>query len=211
MGRGFFFKMKSHFYQHKNIGGIKLKNLVIALVVILIAAGVFFVMKQMAIVPMESEYFDFKLGSKYNNDMKVTEESYKFKVKDEIYYSIFSKKPFEADASIEVIIKNTADMSKVLFSEKLVTMGKKVVRPINPVNSDVLGKYVIEVTKDGKAIARKVFEIVETMPATAVVSGKVDLEIAPATSEVKAEATAAPVTAEVKAIEAPKTEEAKTK
>ena len=133
-----------------------MKNLVILLVVILIAAGAFFALKGPDLTPIESEYLDFKLGAKASPEMKATEESDKFKTQSEIYYSIFSKKPFEADATVEVVIKNTADMSKVAFTESLgTTPEKKSMRPINPVNSDVAGKYVIELFKSGAVIARR--------------------------------------------------------
>ncbi len=92
--------------------------------------------------------------------MKATEETQLFKVKGEIYYSVFSTKPFENAATVEVVIKNTADLSKPTFTEALgTTPEKKIMRPINPVNSEVAGKYVIELVKDGAAIARKVFTI----------------------------------------------------
>jgi hypothetical protein len=92
--------------------------------------------------------------------MRATEEAQLFKAKGTIFYSIFSKKPFETDATVEVVIKNTADMTKVAFTEALgTTPEKKIMRPINPVSSDVAGKYVIEIVKDGAAIARKVFTI----------------------------------------------------
>ena len=169
-----------------------MKNLVIVVVIILIAVGAFFALKGPDLTLIESEYLDFKLGAKADPQMKATDESDVFKTKGEIYYSIFSKKPFEADCSVDVTIKNTSDMSKVLFTEKLATNDKKVLRPINPVNSDVAGKYVIELSKDGKVIARKVFTVSDTASAPA-----------PAADVKPAEAPKAP--------EAPKTEEAKTK
>ncbi len=137
-----------------------MKNLVILLVVILIAAGAFFAFKGPDLTPIESEYLDFKFGAKADEQMRATAETDKFKTKGEIYYSVFSKKPFETDATVEVVIKNTADMTKVAFTESLgTTPEKKIMRPINPVNSDVAGKYVIELVKSGAVIARKVFTI----------------------------------------------------
>jgi hypothetical protein len=42
--------------------------------------------------------------------------------------------------------------SKILFTEALgTTPEKKIIRPINPVNSDAAGKYVIELVKAGSA------------------------------------------------------------
>ena len=153
--------------------------------VILIAAGAFFALKGPDLTPIESEYLDFKLGSKPSPEMKATEESDKFKTKGEIYYSIFSKKPFETDATVEVVIKNTADMSKVAFTEALGTNEKKVMRPINPVNSDVAGKYVIELVKSGAVIARKVFTVSDDAPAPAPAAPVAPSPAAPATGEVK--------------------------
>ena len=171
-----------------------MKNLVILLVVILIAAVAFFALKGPDLTPIESEYLDFKLGAKASPEMKATEESDKFKTKTEIYYSVFSKKPFEADATVEVVIKNTADMSKVAFTESLGTIEKKVMRPINPVNSDVAGKYVIELVKSGAVIARKVFTVSDDVQAPAPAAPVALAPATPATGEVKVKAPAVPAT-----------------
>jgi hypothetical protein len=186
-----------------------LKNLAILLVIILALAGAFYIMKP-HLVPMESEYLEFKLGAKASPEMKATAESDKFKTKTEIYYSIFSLKPFEADTTVEVVIRDLANLVTPAFTEKLGTVDKKVMRPINPVNSDVAGKYVIEIVKDGSVIARKLFLIGDDVAAP------VAAPEAPATTEVKAEAPAAtevktetPATTEVKA-EAPAATEVKT-
>ena len=158
-----------------------MKNLVILIVVILVIAGAFIFLKGPDLTPKESEYLDFKLGAKADEQMRATAESYAFKTKSEIYYSVFSIKPFEAAATVEVVIKNTVDMSKVLFTEALgTTPEKKIMRPINPVNSDAAGKYVIELVKDGAVIARKVFTVSDNAPAPAA-----EVPAAPATGEVK--------------------------
>ncbi len=137
-----------------------MKNIVIILVVVLIAAGAFFALKGPDLTPKESEYLEFKLGAKASPEMKATEETQLFKVKGEIYYSVFSTKPFENAATVEVVIKNTADMSKPTFTEALgTTPEKKIMRPINPVNAETAGKFVIELVKDGAVIARKLFTI----------------------------------------------------
>jgi len=179
-----------------------MKNLVFLIVVILVIAGAFIFLKGPDLTPIESEYLDFKLGAKASPEMKATEESDKFKTKSEIYYSIFSKKPFETDATVEVVIKNTADMSKVAFTESLgTTPEKKIMRPINPVNSDVAGKYVIELVKSGAVIARKVFTVSDDVQApapAAPVAPAPEAPVTPATGEVKVEAPAAPATGEVK-------------
>jgi len=163
-----------------------MKNLVIILVLVLIAVGAFFALKGPDLTPKESEYLDFKLGAKPSPEMKATAESDIFKTKGEIYYSVFSTKPFEAAATVEVVIKNTADMSKVLFTEALgTTPEKKIMRPINPVNSDAAGKYVIELVKDGAVIARKVFTVSDDAPAPAPAAPVAPSPAAPATGEVK--------------------------
>ncbi len=114
---------------------------------------------------MESEYLEFKLGAKADEQMRATSEALLFRAKGEIYYSIFSKKPFENSATVEVVIKNMADLSKPVFTEALgTTPEKKIMRPINPVNSDTAGKFAIELVKDGAVIARKLFSI-EQAPA----------------------------------------------
>lgn len=137
-----------------------MKNLVFLIVVILVIAGAFIFLKGPDLTPKDSEYLEFKLGAKADDQMRATEETQLFKAKGTIYYSIFSKKPFEAAATVEVVVKNTADMTKVVLTEALGTnQDKKIMRPINPVSSDVAGKYVIEIVKDGAAIARKVFTI----------------------------------------------------
>ena len=187
-----------------------MKNLVIILVVILIAAGAFIFLKGPDLTPKESEYLEFKLGAKASPEMKATEETQLFKVKGEIYYSIFSKKPFEMDGSIEVLVKNTANLSKVLFTEELGTVDKKIARPINPVKSETPGDYLIEIVKDGMPIARKMFSIsgdAQAAPATAPAAAPAFPAVSapPATGEVKMEAPAA---VEVKA-EAPTTGEVK--
>ena len=166
--------------------------------VILVIAGAFIFLKGPDLTPIESEYLDFKLGAKASPEMKATEESDKFKTKGEIYYSVFSKKPFEADATVEVVIKNTADMSKVAFTESLGTIEKKVMRPINPVNSDVAGRYVIELVKSGAVIARKVFTVSDDVQVPAPAATVAPAPATPATGEVKVEAPAAPATGEVK-------------
>ncbi len=167
-----------------------MKNLVIILVIVLIAAGAFIFLKGPDLTPKESEYLDFKLGAKASPEMKATAESDTFKTKSEIYYSVFSIKPFEAAATVEVVIKNTADMSKVLFTEALgTTPEKKIMRPINPVNSDAAGKYVIELVKDRAVIARKVFTVSDNAPAPAAevpaAPAAPATPTAPATGEVK--------------------------
>lgn len=182
-----------------------MKNLTYFIVLILVVAGSVYVLKPHP-APLESEYLEFRLGAKPSPEMKATEETLMFKTNGEIYYSIFSKKPFEMDGSIEVFVKNTADLSKVLFTEELGTVDKKIMRPINPVKSETAGSYLIEIVKDGMPIARKMFTIsgdaqAAPAPAAAPASGEVKIE-APATVEVKAEAPVAPATVEVKA-EAP--------
>jgi len=171
-----------------------MKNLVILLVIILVIAGAFYIMKP-HLLPLESEYLDFKLGAKASPEMKAAAESDKFKTKSEIYYSVFSLKPFETDTTVEVVIKNMANLSIPVFTEKLGTVDKKVMRPINPVNSDAAGEYVIEIVKDGAVIARKLFLIGDD------VAVPVEAPSAPPAAEVKtetSEAPAAPETGEIK-------------
>ncbi len=179
-----------------------MKNLVILLVIILAVAGAFYIMKP-HLLPMESEYLDFKLGAKASPEMKATAESDKFKTKSEIYYSIFSLKPFEADTTVEVVIRNMANLAMPAFSEKLGTVDKKVMRPINPVNSETAGKFAIEIVKDGAVIARKLFLIGDDVVAP------VAAPEAPATTEVKAEAPATPAPAPETSAPAPAAEEVK--
>lgn len=50
-------------------------------VVVLIGAGAFFALKGPDLTPIESEYLDFKPGTKPSPEMKATEESDKFKTK----------------------------------------------------------------------------------------------------------------------------------
>jgi hypothetical protein len=176
-------------------------------VLILVVAGSVYVLKPHP-AALESEYLEFRLGAKPSPEMKATEETLLFKTNGEIYYSIFSKKPFAIDGSIEVFVKSTADLSKVLFTEELGTVDKKIMRPVNPVKSETAGSYLIEVVKDGMPIARKMFTIsgdVQAAPApvaapvvpAAPVTAEVKVE-APSTGEVKMEAPAAPATVEVK-------------
>lgn len=187
-----------------------MKNLAILLVIILAVAGAFYIMKP-HLNPMESEYLDFKLGAKASPEMKATGESDKFKTKTEIYYSIFSKKPFENDTTVEVVIRNMANLAMPAFSEKLGTVDKKVMRPINPVNSETAGKFVIEIVKDGSVIARKLYMIGDDVvapaapaapealvPAPAAATAEVSATPAPAEASVAPEAPAAEVTGEVK-------------
>ncbi len=164
-----------------------MKNLAILIVIILAVAGAFYIMKP-HLNPMESEYLDFKLGSKASPEMKATDESDKFKTKSEIYYSIFSKKPFENDTTVEVVIRNMANLAVPAFNEKLGTVDKKVMRPINPVNSETAGKFVIEIVKDGAVIARKLYMIGDDVVAPAPAPAAPAAPAAPvteATGEVK--------------------------
>ncbi len=88
-----------------------------------------------------------------------------------------------------------ANLSIPVFTEKLGTVDKKVMRPINPVNSDAVGEYVIEIVKDGAVIARKLFLIGDD------VAVPVEAPSAPPAAEVKtetSEAPAAPETGEIK-------------
>jgi len=192
-----------------------MKNLAYFIVLILVVAGSVYVLKPHP-AALESEYLEFRLGAKPSPEMKATEETLMFKTNGEIYYSIFSKKPFEMDGSIEVFVKNTADLSKVLFTEELGTVDKKIARPINPVKSEIAGDYLIEIVKDGMPIARKMFAISGDVQAAAAVPAlspaapatvevKIDAPPVPAapsdTGEIKVEAPvapAAPATAEVK-------------
>lgn len=184
-----------------------MKNLTYFIVLILVVAGSVYVLKPHP-AALESDYLEFRLGAKPSPEMKATEETLLFKTNGEIYYSIFSKKPFETDGSIEVFVKNTADLSKVLFTEELGTVDKKIARPINPVKSETAGNYLIEIVKDGMTIARKMFTIsgdVQAAAAPAPAPAPSPSPAAPATVEVKIEAPAAPgapATVEVKA-EAP--------
>lgn len=184
-----------------------MKSLSYFIVLILVVAGSVYVLKPHP-AALESEYLEFRLGAKPSPEMKATEETLLFKTNGEIYYSIFSKKPFAIDGSIEVFVKSTADLSKVLFTEELGTVDKKIMRPVNPVKSETAGSYLIEVVKDGMPIARKMFTIsgdVQAAPApvaapvvpAAPVTAEVKVE-APSTGEVKMEAPAAPATVEVK-------------
>ena len=182
-----------------------MKNLMYFIVLILVVAGSVYILKPHP-AALESDYLEFRLGSKPSPEMKATEETLLFKTNGEIYYSIFSKKPFQTDGSIEVFVKNTADLSKVLFTEELGTVDKKIARPINPVKSETAGNYLIEIVKDGMTIARKMFTIsgdvqAPAAPALAPTPSPAS-PAAPATVEVKIEAPAAPATGEVKA-EAP--------
>jgi hypothetical protein len=179
-----------------------MKNLKYFIVLILIVAGSVYVLKPHP-AALESEYLEFRLGAKPSPEMKATEETLLFKTNGEIYYSIFSKKPFGMDGSIEVFVKNTADLSKVLFTEELGTVDKKIARPINPVKSEIAGDYLIEIVKDGMPIARKMFTISgDVQAAAAPAPAPMPSPAAPASGEVKIEAPAAPATVEVK-VEAP--------
>jgi len=140
-----------------------MKNFLNLILIIVLIGGALFILRP-TLTPLESEYLEFKVGAKADAQMKATEEADMFKLKGEIYYSVFSKKPFEADCSIEVIIKNTNDMSKAIFTEELGTKDKMITRPVNPVKSDAIGEYVIYIVKDGRIIARKVFNVVENPP-----------------------------------------------
>ena len=98
-----------------------------------------------------------------------------------------------------------ADLSKVAFSEKLGTTDKKILRPINPVNSEIAGNFAIEIVKDGAVIARKLFAVSDNAAAPAAAPASAPAQApapaaptTPATGEVKVEAPAAPATVEVK-------------
>jgi len=174
-------------------------------IIILIALALFLLSPSLA--PMESEYLELRLGGRADAQMKAADEADKFRTKSGIYYSIFSKKPFEADCSIEVTIKNTADLSSVLFTEKLGTKGGAIARAANKINSEADGEFVINLMKEGRIIARKVFTVSDTVPVQAsLATAEVKME-ALKTAEVKVEAAK---TAEVK-VEVPATAEVKTK
>jgi len=177
-------------------------------IIILVAFALFLLSPSLA--PMESEYLELRVGGVVDAQMKAAEEADKFRTKSGIYYSISSKKPFEEDCSIEVVIKNTADLSNVLFTEKLGTKGGTLSRAANKINSEADGEFVINLMKNGRIIARKVFTVSDAVPARAAVTAPETCEVkvdAVKTAEVKIEA---PKTAEVK-VEVPMTAEVKTK
>ncbi len=177
-------------------------------IIILIAFVLFLLSPSLA--PMESEYLELRLGGRADDQMKAAEEADKFRTKSGIYYSISSKKPFEEDCSIEVVIKNTADLSYALFTEKLGTKGGTLARAANKIDSEADGEFVINLMKNGRIIVRKVFTVSGTVPARAAVAAPETCEVkveALKTVEVKIEAAK---TAEVK-VEVPATAEVKTK
>ena len=164
-------------------------------IIVLTSCALFLLRPSMA--PMESEYLDLKLGAGTDAQMRAAEESDKFNLKGGIYYSISSKKPFEDECSIEVVIKNTADLSNVIFTEKLGTKDKMITRQANRINSESEGEYVLNLMKERRIIARKVFTI----------SGAAQVPATPVTPAI----SATPATGEVAVKEAAKTSEVKTK
>ncbi|AWI03132.1 hypothetical protein [Clostridium drakei] len=130
----------------------------IILLIIGIGAGLFINNKESFNIKKSSNYFNIRVGSTFNDKMRIKEEKNKFKLGDVVYYDIVSKKDFSKDSTISIVVKSKDGKNKI-YSKELKTYNKKLEYPIQPIEVKNGGEYILQASYDGNIVEEKPFEV----------------------------------------------------
>lgn len=139
----------------------KRSKIIVAIIILLIigVVGALFINnKSFLNMEKSNEYFDIRLGSTFNDKMRVNEEKNKFKLGDVVYYDITSKKEFNKESAISIVVKSKDGKDEV-YSKELTTYEKKLEYPIQPIEITSEGEYIFQASYDGNVIEEKIFEV----------------------------------------------------
>lgn len=135
------------------------KIVVVLIISLIVVAGIFLISDKGSLKLIKSRYnIDVRIGSAFDDKMRIKVEKNEFKIGEVVYYDITLKKEFNKDSTILMIVKSKDDKNKV-YSKEFKMDNNMLVYPIQPIEITKEGKYTLQTIYEGKVISEKIFEI----------------------------------------------------